>query len=225
MGKFSNQSNSVKPSSSSSNQPPWLLIGVGVVVILIVAGFFLFNKPTYPDITSPRPIAGNPNATIIVEEFSDFECPACRAAQAYVKPILAEFKDQIRFEYKHYPLNASCNNGVGQTVHYNACEASYASECANDQNQFWEFSDWMFANQSSLTNGGLKAGARSIGIADAAAFDACLDSQAKRSIITMDTDEGNRKAVNSTPTFYVNGDKVSDYTKLRAFILSKLGSN
>lgn len=213
-----------KVSSTPAKAPPWLFIGIGVIIVLVIAGFLVFNKPAYPDITSPRPVAGNPNATILVEEFSDYECPACRVAQSYVEPILVEFKNDIRFEYKHYPLNPSCNSGVGQAVHPRACEAAYAAECANDQNQFWEMGDWMFDNQLSLTNSSLKSGARSIGL-NGDSFDACLDSAAKRKIVTTDADEGNRRGVNSTPTFYVNGERVSDYTKLRAFILSKVGSN
>ncbi len=201
-----------------------LLIAVVVIVIAAGAWLFFFNKPSYPDITSPRPVRGNPDASVVLVEFSDFECPACENAFPYVKAAEKDFANQVRFEYKHYPLNASCNDGLGGTSHYKACDAAYASECANDQNRFWEYHDTLFEKREWITGNTsaiLKSYAQTLGL-DTASFNACLDSQAKRDVVLADTRQGNAQGVNSTPSFFVNGQYIANYTNLRAQILAKL---
>lgn len=219
MGKFSKQQeekSTATPAAGASNQ--YLLMGIGVVVVLLLAWFLFLGKPNYPEINSPRPVFGNENAKIVIEEFSDFECPACQTAYAYVKPILAEFKEDIRFEYKHFPLNSECNNG-SQTSHPNACIAAYASECANDQNQFWAYYDYLFTNKK-LDDSSLKSAASFLKL-NTESFNACLDSRAKRNIIITDVSAGNARGVSATPTFYVNGEKIENWNNLRSIILAK----
>lgn len=83
-------------------------------------------------------LIGAKNGKVTIVEFSDFECPFCIRALPTVKQILSEYKNDVRFYYKHLPL----------PFHPNAQKAAEASLCAADQGKFWEFHDQIFAVQS-----------------------------------------------------------------------------
>lgn len=78
---------------------------------------------------------GPKNAKVTIVEFSDFECPYCIRAYPTVKQILSEYKNDVKFYYKQYPLTQ---------IHPNAQKTAEASLCANDQGKFWEFHDKIF---------------------------------------------------------------------------------
>lgn len=144
--------------------------------------------------TTGKHMRGNANAKITIVEFSDFECPYCGAAQPTVKQIEDTYKDNVKVVFMHFPL----------PFHPNAQKAAEASECAGDQGKFWEMHDWMFANQNSLGVDQLKAEAKTLGL-NTTAFNACLDSGKKASIVEADQTKGSNAGVQGTPTFIING--------------------
>ncbi len=149
--------------------------------------------------TSSRPPQGNPNATVLVEEFADFQCPACRTAHATVsKPIVAKYGSSIRFEFKHFPL---------RSIHRFALDAAEMSECAADQGKFWEFTDLAYEHQEDLSIETLMEWAESLGL-DTDRAERCYKSHDKRSIVLADYKEGRDRGVQGTPTFFVNGQQV-----------------
>lgn len=190
----------------------WLVFS-GIVVVIV--GYIIWqqvNKPFYPDINSPRPVRGDTNSKVTVEEFSDFECPACKAAQPTVDDVLSTLGDKIKFEYKHFPL---------VSVHPQAFRAAQASECANDQGKFWEYHDALFQHQPDLSSSQLKSYAADLKL-DATKFAACLDSGAKTGVVRADMQEGNQRGIDATPTFFVNGEKVDNWQNLKSIIQAKL---
>jgi protein-disulfide isomerase len=191
----------------------WLYIAV--IIILGLAAYKFMYKESYPDIYTPRPPKGNPDASIVVQEFSDLQCPACKDAHSTTKEILEEFGDEIMLEYYHFPLD----------YHLMAKEAAEAAECANDLGKFWEFVDIAFANSPNLENKALKQYADILGL-DREKFDACLDSGAKRDIVEMDKREGINKGVQGTPTFFINGKKLNNraYESFKEAIEEELGN-
>lgn len=171
----------------------WIL----AVVIIIAFGVWWFtNRATYPDIYTPKPLAGNPNATVKIVEFSDFQCPYCASATKVVTQILENYGDQVSIEYKQFPLT---------NLHQYAFKAAEASECANDQGKFWEYGELLFANQKALTKRHLKSYAEQLSL-DTETFNNCLDSGAKAKYVTADYNEGIGKGVEGTPTFFINGE-------------------
>ena len=81
---------------------------------------------------------GDPEASVVVIEFSDFQCPACGEHTLEVQPTLdQEFIEsgQILWVHKHLPLQ----------MHEQALVAAATSECAADQGMFWEMHDLLFA--------------------------------------------------------------------------------
>lgn len=85
------------------------------------------------------PVIGPEGAKVTIVEFSDFECPFCIRAYPTIKKILSDYKGQVRFYYKHYPLTQ---------IHPNAEKAAEASICAGDQGKFWEYHDKLFEVQA-----------------------------------------------------------------------------
>lgn len=191
------------------------LIIIAAVIVLSV--WYYQSRPQYANVDSPRPIKGDAKSTIIVEEFSDFQCPACGAAQPVVQEVLKTYGAKIAFSYRHFPL---------LSIHANAFSAALASECANDQGKFWEYHDLLFKNQKDLRQSVLLRLADDIGL-NKESFSACLKSRAKASVVQADMQEGERREVNSTPTFYLNGELVENWQRLSDLIgaeISKMGA-
>ena len=107
----------------------------------------------------------------------------------------------MRFEYHHFAFL-----GAESTW------AAEASECANEQGQFWPYHDTLFANQRGENQGAfsrdaLKNFAAAIGL-DEAAFNECLDSGRYRDAVQRETTAARQRDVRTTPTFIINGEKV-----------------
>ncbi len=132
---------------------------------------------------------------------------------------------KIRFEYHHYTVVDSI---VGGTESQRAAEAS---ECANEQGQFWDFHKLLFSNQQGEGQGAfsdrrLKAFAETLGL-DTGQFNACFDAGRFSNAVRADTAEGQTRGVTGTPTVFVNGQIVPmqgpvDWTTLQAAIEAAL---
>lgn len=176
----------------------WIL----VVIILALGVWWFFTRATYPDIYTPKPLAGNPNATVHIVEFSDFQCPWCGLAYPVVEQLMTTYGDRVSFEYKQFPLT---------NLHKFAFHAAEASECANDQGKFWDYYDLLFTHQKELTTSDLKDYAKQLGL-DTKKFNDCLDSGAKAKYVTADFNEGIGKGVQGTPSFFINGQKQGNWS-------------
>ncbi len=158
----------------------------------------------------------NAASSILVREYGDLQCPACRTAEIeIVQPLVKELGSKIRLEFKQFPL---------LTTHQYAMAAAEASECAADQGAFWPFLKTAYEKQADLNASALRKWARELGL-DMDLFDRCTKSHIKKKAILSEFEEGRKLGVSGTPTFFVNGQKVpNDLTELRAAIQSAEGS-
>jgi protein-disulfide isomerase len=147
-------------------------------------------------------------ASVVMVEFSDFECGHCAKAFRNLKQVLPRFGTDVELVFRHYPLSASCNPAVTGTGHPYACLAAMASECAAVQGRFWEYHDLLFENQSALDRDSLLSYADRLSL-DREEFVACLESEMPRRRIANDVEIGTRHGVQSTPTFFLNGRTVA----------------
>lgn len=168
--------------------------------------------PEYTDPNLPRATKGGASAVVVIEEYGDFQCPACGQAWGVVKSLQEEFGDSVQWKYNHFPLSS---------IHPYAFNAAMASECAHDQGKFWEYHDILFQNQHALERSKLFDYASELGL-DRPLFDACLKSRSKSKLVQNDFAIGESRGVNSTPTFFVNGTLISNWSELRTIIESAL---
>ncbi len=147
--------------------------------------------------SAKRIISGEVGNKLLIEVFSDFQCPYSARAFPTVQQIKANYAGQIDLVFKHFPLS----------FHPNAQKASEASECARDQGKFWEYHDKLFQNQQAIAVDNLKKYASDLGL-DTSKFNSCLDSSQKAGVVSQDMQEGISKGVSGTPTFFINGQKV-----------------
>ncbi len=171
------------------------------------------ESPAFSIATEDQPVKGNPNASVTIVEFTDFECPSCAQQHPVLDRIVSEFGDRVRLVVRDFPLSQ----------HPNARKAAEAAEAAREQGKYWEYIAVLFRNQSALGADKLKQYASELGL-DRARFDASLDSGKFAEMVQRDVVDGHKLGVNGTPTFYVNGKRVSDrsYEGLKATIEAAL---
>jgi protein-disulfide isomerase len=144
------------------------------------------------------PVMGNTNAKVTIVEFSDLQCPFCKSfADQTLPQIKKDYIDtgKVKLIYRHYPL---------RSLHPFAYQSALASECAKEQGKFWEFHDETYKNQATLSSDSIKQFAKTIGL-NTAKFNACLDSEKYKDVVTADESLGNGVGVSGTPAFFVNG--------------------
>src|SRR5437867_7582035 len=147
----------------------------------------LLNPPRIEVSYDPDRIRGNPNAPVTIIEFSDFECPFCKAAQPTLARLLSKYDGKVRLSYRDFPLNS---------IHPHAQSAAEAARCAGEQKKFWEYHDLIFADPAKLDPATLRGHARAIGL-DEKQFDSCLSSGKFQPQIQNDVDAGMRSGVNA----------------------------
>lgn len=179
-------------------------IGVAVASILILAiGIFLVSQPEKTLsreelITSDTPIAGNASASAYLVEFSDFQCPACKAFKPSVDEVLAKYQDKLTFGYRHFPLDQ----------HPWAQKAAYVSEAAKKQGKFWEMYSHLFDNQENFSEEFLASPPAELKL-DLKKFTEDVNLDEVKNKVAADRAAGLRFGVDSTPTFFLNGKKLN----------------
>ncbi len=144
--------------------------------------------------SSGHPSLGAKDAPVTIVEFTDFQCPFCKATEATLKDLRTKYGDKIRLVHMDFPL----------PFHQHAMDAANAARCANDQGKFWEFRDSVFANQGKLAPADLKETAKTLGL-DTTKFDACFDKATYDAQIKADQAAGEKAGVDGTPAFFIDG--------------------
>lgn len=164
------------------------------------------------------PVSGKESAKVTIVEFSDFQCPFCGKFYTDTLPqIRKEYIDtgKVKLYYRHFPLD----------FHPAAFPGALASECANEQGQFWNFHDKVFGAQDKINVQGItadqigqqfKAWATELGL-DTTKFNSCYDSQKYKTQVTNDNNDGKTAGVSGTPTFYINGTQLVGAQPFSAF--------
>ncbi|GAA0791777.1 DsbA family protein [Marinobacterium sediminicola] len=139
---------------------------------------------------------GNPDATITLVEYSDFECPYCKRFHNTPKALVEQYQGQVNWVYRHFPL--SFHNPGAQ-------KQAEASECVFEQGgdaAFWTFADTLYQQTRSGGNGfplgKLGSLVEKLGL-DRAMFQQCLDSGKYADRVKEDLVEGKRLGITGTP--------------------------
>ena len=189
----------------------WVIIGV--VIALFIGTAWVNSTGGSDSVTTNNGIRsthikGKQDAKVTLVEYSDFQCPACKAYYPMVEQTIEKYKDQISFEYRHYPL---------ATIHRNAFAAARASEAASNQGKFWEMYHLLFNNQSAWESSSnpqplFVSYAKQLGI-DGDQFAADFANSRTNDTINASIAEFNERGLpQSTPTFLLNNKKIEPHT-------------
>lgn len=198
------------------------MVALGLIVVLNI-------KPGSASVDLVAPISDVPagavrdgrslgaaTAPVQLDSWEDIQCPSCGQYSRSVEPrLIREFvmAGTLRLTYHDFSF-------LGPE----SFDAASAARCAGEQGRFWEYKDWVYANQKGENEGRfsrdrLEAIAGKIGL-DKAAWGACYDGGSTRQAITDETAQGQALGVDSTPTIFVNGQQAqaSSYEVLAVMI-------
>lgn len=148
-------------------------------------------------------VRGKTSAPVVLIEYGDFQCPACGTAYSIVKQLETELGDKLVVVFRHFPLNQ----------HKNALVASEAAEAAGKQGKFFEMHDLLYENQDKWSESSdfqtfANSYATQLGL-DVTKFESDMKASDAQSKIDADLASGRKAQVNSTPTFFLNGTKMT----------------
>jgi uncharacterized membrane protein/protein-disulfide isomerase len=148
-------------------------------------------------------------AKVLVVKFNDYQCPPCRATYMEYKSIFAKYEASnpgaVRLVLKDFPLESECNSSITTDLHASACEAAVAVRLAREHGRAEALEQWIFDNQPRLTPQLIREGARDVG--QVTNFDARY--QATLAGVKSDIAYGKELGVAATPTFFINGVRIS----------------
>jgi len=208
-----------------------IISGVGVLF------FALFALLIYKTNTSSQAVAdpnlligqvsymtGTKDAKVNVVEFGDYQCPACAYASPIVQQLVDAYKDNpnVNFVFRNFPL----------PQHSNAMISAEAAEAARAQGKFLEMSEILYERQNEWS-GSSKAleiftgYAKELGL-DIKAFTDSVNQKKFQETIIKDRSDGQALGVNSTPSFFINGEKLNgipSFDEFKKIIDEKLYTN
>ena len=140
-------------------------------------------------------VRGPDDAPVTLVEYGDFECPYCGQAESVIRELLASFGDEVRYVWRHLPLN---------DVHTRAQLSAEAAEAAGAQGRFWEMYEAMLAHQDALSPRDLGRLAEELGL-DVERFWSEIRGHEHAPRVAEDVASADASGVSGTPTFFING--------------------
>lgn len=152
-----------------------------------------------PPGAQPPNQAGASTATVVLEEFADFQCGSCALKHPVLNEIKSMYGSRIRFIFRNYPLD----------MHDKAYDAAVAADAAGLQGKFWDMQNMLFNNQTAWTTDAnykqtWKGYADKIGL-DVAKWENDMLGIAAKARVDEDKKRGKAIGVTSTPTLFING--------------------
>jgi Na+/H+ antiporter NhaA len=140
-------------------------------------------------------VRGDEDAPVTLVEYGDYECPYCGQAEVVIRELLVSFGDDLRYVWRHLPLN---------DVHPNAQMAAEGAEAAAAQGAFWPMHDLLLAHQDELSPQDLRGYAARIGL-DVERFWDELRHRQYAPRVAEDVETADASGVAGTPSFFING--------------------
>jgi len=205
----------------------FFLIIIVVTIAILIGGILFASKEQGTSSKAPQKVTdsqkkilalkdsdyikGSSTASATLIEYGDFECPACGAYHPLVSQLLQKHPDNLRFIFRHFPLNQ----------HQNAMPAAQAAEAAGIQGKFYDMYDLLFENQDKWTplpkpKDVFIEYAGQIGL-DKDKFSKDYELSQIKEKIQNSLNGGNQLSINQTPTFYLNDEKIQNPTSFEEF--------
>ena len=157
------------------------------------------------------PVKGNPKAKVVIQQFSDFQCPFCSRVEPTVKQIIDTYGEKVKIVWRNYPL----------PFHSNAMPAAEASAevfAQGGADKFWKYHGILFENQQALTRADLEKYAEQVGGINMAKFKTALDTNKHKAEVQADMDAVEKAGARiGTPSFFINGKLLQGAQPFDAF--------
>lgn len=186
-----------------------LVLGIGSIIFLVSKkGVFESgaSEPVLLVLANDDWIKGSENAKTVLVEYSDFQCPACAYFMPVLEKLAADFPNDLKIVYRHFPL----------PQYQNAKIAAYAAEAAGKQGKFFEMADKIFDRQkewAEISNEKaeniFKQLAEELKL-NIEQFEKDAASEEIKRSVEKDSRDGYVLGINSTPTFFLNGKKIQN---------------
>jgi protein-disulfide isomerase len=147
---------------------------------------------------------GPANAPVLIEFFSDLQCPMCARYEPIVKTVRTEFGDKTRMVLRHFPVSE----------HPHAMPAAWAAEAAGNQGKFWEMAEalyktqWMWA-KAPAPRTFFRDQAKQLGL-DLDKFEKDMDSDEVHDRVSADRAHAQKYGVKTVPSVVINGLNIPD---------------
>lgn len=182
----------------------WVSTVLAIIAAIYLMGALAGGGPvaTPGEVTADDWKDGNPEASVVLLEYGDFQCPACAARHPMVKNLVAEFEDHMTYVYRHFPLS----------IHNFANISAAASEAAGKQGKFFEMVDYLYTNQTTWVNSPVPEDyfvtyANEIGL-EITKFVEDMNSSDTAALVREDLKSANKANLPGTPTFFLNGEMI-----------------
>lgn len=182
----------------------FVLFGLSVDVKDNIAFTDTLDELSEPTVTIADPTIGPDDASVTIVNFSDYECEACADLHQALTEVYAEFPGQVRIVWKDMP---------NTTTHPEALNAALAAHCAGkqDDEQFFTYQAYLFANQNSLGADLYASLATELGL-KATTLTRCIENQDTYALVQRGYEEGLALRLTATPTIYINGERYAGGT-------------
>lgn len=156
-------------------------------------------------------------APVTLVEFGDYQCPACAAAQPTVEQLGEEYGPKLNVVFRNLPLTQ---------LHKNAMASAEAAEAAGAQGKYYEMNSLLYQNQAQWSENPNPITlfvnyAQSLGL-DTGRLQSEVEAAKYEDKIKRDLDDTTALKLNSTPSFFVNGQRVESVGQLKAAIEAAL---
>lgn len=188
-----------------------IIIWIVVVLLILIIGITIWlisssSSRSGMAVSKNDPAIGPMDAPVLLRAYEDFACSACAAVSLAVDDLLEKYGDQVRYEFNDFPL----------PNHQWATTAAVGAQCAHEQDQFFAYHDLLYKNQDEWSLADekevfdtLRGYAEDLDL-NMAAFQDCVSTAAAAELVNQDIDEGTKLDINSTPTFFVNDQRITE---------------
>lgn len=219
-----------------NNNPFLLPIGIFIAALIVGASVFFVTRDgantattvpegtiegeSVPPLRAGDHIRGNPNAPVVIIEYSDFECPFCKNFQITMQRIMEDYgkEGQVAWVYRHFPI---------EELHSKAPTQALASECVAElggNEAFWRFADELYETTPSndlFDLGRLPGLAESAGV-NRIDFDLCMKDGALMAHVEQEFEEAvNAKAIGTPFSVIYAGDQIVPVAGAQPYIAMK----
>ena len=211
-----------------------VLVGISALVAINITKIFIppVNNQISPQSsfsggeTNYKPkgnVLGAKNAKLVINEYTDFQCPYCAISNSMMYRLVSEVKD-VRIDHHDFPLNKSCNSLVKFSPHKDSCNAIYYARAAKKQGKYWDYITLLFDNQQNLSESRLIELAKSINL-DIEQLKKDAHSPEIKKALAEDINKARDLNITATPTYTIGIKKyegLMPYPELKDTVLRNL---